>query len=307
MKNRALISLAMAFTFAAPGPATARAVPETITLAGATSAEGIASGIGSTFLAGDLVLGDIYRGSTRSGSASLFIDAPDGRMAVGMKVDAERNLLIVAGGFTGQAYVYDARTGADVAVVQLADPALGTIINDVVVTDDAAWFTDSLQPVLRHVAIGSDGSIGSPSTLTLAGPAANLTGPLFNLNGIAASPDGKALVVSHSGDGRLYRVDPRTGTSAAITGAELPFVDGILVEGNRLWAVQNFLDRVVELRLESDLSSAVVERVIRSSSFDVPASVARVGGHLAVVNMHLDAETLEPRPGVTFEVVLVRA
>ena len=307
MKNRALFSLAIAFTIAAPGPATTRAVPDTITLAGASSAEGIASGIGSSFFAGDLVLGDIYRGSTRSGSASLFIDAPDGRMAVGMKVDAERNLLIVAGGFTGQAFAYDARTGVDIAVVELADPALGTIINDVVVTDDAAWFTDSLQPVLHRVPIASDGTIGSPSTLTLSGPAANLTGPLFNLNGIAASPDGKALVVSHSGDGRLYRVDPRTGASAAITGAELPFVDGILVEGNRLWAVQNFLDRVVELRLGSDLSSAVVERVIRSSSFDVPASVAKVGGHLVVVNMHLDPETLEPRPDVSFDVVLVRA
>ncbi len=227
-------------------------------------------------------------------------------MAVGMKVDAARNLLIVAGGFTGQTYVYDAQTGADVAVVQLADPTLRTIISDVALTSDAAWFTDSSQPLLYRMPLAPDGSIGSPTTLSLSGPAANLTGPFFNLNGIAASPDGRMLIVSHSGDGQLYRVDPRTGASAAIPGAELPFVDGILVEGSRLWAAQSFLDRIVELHLAPDLSAAAVERVITSSLFDVPASVARVGGHLAAVNMHLDPDTLEPPPGVTFDVVLVR-
>ena len=38
----------------------------------------------------------------------------------------------------------NARTGADVAVLQLANPGLGsTIINDVIVAGGAAWFTDS--------------------------------------------------------------------------------------------------------------------------------------------------------------------
>ena len=115
------------------GTVAARPFPDLITLPGATSAEGIATGIGSSFFAGDLFKGDIYLGDLRSGTASLFIDAPDGRMALGLKVDVHDNLLFVAGGFTGQAYVYDARTGADVAVLQLANPALGTAINDVIV------------------------------------------------------------------------------------------------------------------------------------------------------------------------------
>src|SRR6202795_2309697 len=100
------------------GSASAKPFPDTITLPGATSAEGIATGIGSTFFAGDLFKGDIYRGDLRSGSASLFIDAPDGRMALGMKVDVPHDRLVVAGGFTGQGYVYNARTGADIATLQ---------------------------------------------------------------------------------------------------------------------------------------------------------------------------------------------
>src|ERR1700675_4664580 len=101
-----------------PGVASATSFRGTITLPGATSAEGIATGIGSSFYAGDLFKGDIYRGDLRAGTASLFIDAPDGRMALGMKVDVPDNLLFVAGGFTGQGYVYNATTGADKATLQ---------------------------------------------------------------------------------------------------------------------------------------------------------------------------------------------
>jgi len=284
------------------GPAAARSFPETITLPGATSAEGIATGRGSSFFAGDLFKGDIYRGDLRSGAVSLFVDAPDGRMALGLKVDVPHDLIFVAGGFTGQGYVYDARTGKDVAVLSLVDPALGTVINDVIVADGAAWFTDSAQPHLYRVAIGADGSIGAPTTLVVTGPAAHLTGP-FNMNGIAATANGKTLIVAHSADGALYTVDPATGASVAIAGADVPNVDGILFEAGRLWAVQNFNNQVTELRLSSDLASATVERIITSDRFQVPTTVARDGSRLAVVNAKFD--TGFPPTATSFEVVLV--
>ncbi len=284
------------------GTATAKSFPETITLPGATSAEGIATGIGSSFFAGDLFKGDIYQGDLRSGLASLFVDAPGGRMAVGMTVDVPHDLLLVAGGFTGQGYAYDARTGADVAVLQLANPALGTVINDVVVADGAAWFTDSVQPHLYRVPIAADGSIGTPSTLVITGPAANISAD-FNMNGIAATPSGKTLIVAHSGDGTLYTVNPETGASAAIADADVPFVDGILFEAGRLWAVQNFLNQVTELKLSSDLSRATVEGIITSPLFHVPTTVARHGSRLALVNAKFD--TGFPPTATSFEVVIV--
>jgi len=284
------------------GTATAKSFPETITLPGATSAEGIATGIGSSFFAGDLFKGDIFRGDLRSGSASLFVDAPDGRMALGMKVDVRHDLLFVAGGFTGQAYVYDARTGDDVAVLQLANPALGTAINDVIVAGGAAWFTDSFHPNLYRVPIGADGSIGASSMLVVSGPAAHLSGD-FNMNGIAASPNGKTLIVAHSGDGTLYTVNPETGVSAAIANADVPFVDGILFEAGRLWAVQNSLNQVTELKLSSDLSRATVEGVITSPLFKVPTTVARHGSRLALVNAKFD--TGFPPTATSWEAVIV--
>jgi len=186
--------------------------------------------------------------------------------------------------------------------VDLTDPALGTIINDVALSRDAAWFTDSVQPHLYRVPIAPDGAVGTPSTLVLTGPAAHLSGE-FNLNGIAATPDGKTLIVAHSGDSTLYTVDPATGASAAIAGADVPLVDGILLEAGRLWAVQNFLNQVTEQRLSPDLSSATVQQVITSPLLQVPTTVARHGNTLALVNAKFD--TGFPPKADQYEVVLI--
>ena len=62
-----------------------------ITLPGATGAEGIAAGEGDTFFAGDLLNGNIFRGDIDKGKAKLFITAPEGRAAVGMKVDRDND------------------------------------------------------------------------------------------------------------------------------------------------------------------------------------------------------------------------
>ena len=107
--------LLLALVAALAAPAAAARPAQVIILPGATSAEGIAAGGGATFYAGDLFAGDIFRGNLQRGTAERFIDAPTGRMAAGMKADVAHDLLFVAGGFTGQAYIYDTRSGATVA------------------------------------------------------------------------------------------------------------------------------------------------------------------------------------------------
>jgi sugar lactone lactonase YvrE len=272
--------------------------PEVIVLPGANSAEGIATGAGSTFYAGELFTGDIFRGDLRSGEAEPFIQAPAGRQALGLKADLRHDLLFVAGGFTGQGYVYELSTGAAVAAFQL-----GTIINDVVVSKDAAWFTDSAQPHLYRVPIGPGGTLGTPSTLVVEGPAAS-TEFDFNLNGIAATPNGKTLIVAHSGLGALFTVDPESGDSSRIEGVAVPSVDGILFESGRLYAVQNVLNQIAEIKLSPDLSSGSVANLITNSNFQVPTTVARHGNLLAAVNAKFD--TGFPPSADTYEVVIVR-
>jgi hypothetical protein len=272
--------------------------PELIELPGATSAEGVATGAGSTFYAGDLLAGDIFRGDLDTGDVALFIDAPEGRAALGLKADVANDLLFVAGGATGQAYVYDLTSGATVATYDL-----GVFINDVVVTKDAAWFTDTNQPHLYRVPIGRRGTLGAAETLVLSGPAAD-TSFDFNLNGIAASENGKTLIVAHSGLGALFTVDPDTGESALIAGVEVASVDGILLEGRRVYAVQNFLNQIAIVNLSADLSSGEVTDVITSPLFQVPTTVARYANRLVTVNAKFD--TGFPPTADSYEVVQVR-
>jgi sugar lactone lactonase YvrE len=169
----AALPLLLGFLTVLAVPAAAARPAEAILLPGASSAEGIAAGRGTTFYAGDLLQGDIFRGDVRRGSAELFIDAPDpeGRWAVGMATSNAHELLFVASGLTGQGYVYDTGSGATVASYQLADAA-ASFVNDVTVTKDGAWFTDSLQAQLYFVPVSGAGVPGPARTLALSGPAA---------------------------------------------------------------------------------------------------------------------------------------
>jgi hypothetical protein len=82
----------------------------------------------------------------------------------------------------------------------------------------------------------------------------------------------------------------------------VPAVDGIVLQGRRLWAVQN-TNQVTRIRLAADLSSGVVEKVITSDLFQVPTTAALFGSRLAVVNAKFD--TGLPPTAKQFEVVVV--
>jgi hypothetical protein len=294
-----LVVLLGALTVTATTASAARP-DEQIVLPGATSAEGIARGVGSTFYAGDLFLGDIYRGDLQRRTAALFVDAPAGRMAVGMAVDVRHGLLFVAGGFDGTAHVYDAKTGASVATYDFTDRP--SLINDVALTRKGAWFTDSMNAQLYFVPISPTGVLGAQRALQLSGPAADTSGDVNN-NGIQSTPNGKTLIVAHSEQGALNTVDPTTGASRTIAGVSVPSVDGILLQGGQLFAVQNFLNQIAEVRLSPDLTSGTVEKVVTSPLFQVPTTVARFGDRLAAVNAKFD--TGIPPTADQYELIIV--
>jgi sugar lactone lactonase YvrE len=172
----------------------------------------------------------------------------------------------------------------------------------VTVTRRGAWFTDSRQAQLYFVPVSRAGIPGASfRTLAVSGPAADTSGD-FNLNGIQATANGKTLIVAHSANGQLYRVDPRTGASATIAGVSVPQVDGIVLQGRRLWAVQN-TNQVTRIRLAAALSSGVVDKVITSALFQVPTTAALFGSRLAVVNAKFD--TGIPPTADQYEVIVV--
>lgn len=304
---RKILALPLVLALLALVPvAPAAAATKVIVLPGASSAEGIAAGEGSTFYAGDLVAGDIFRGDIRRGTAELFIDAPEGTEAAGMAVDTRHDLLFVAGGPVltggmGRAYVYSTRTGATVATYNLGEPGT-SLVNDVTITPFGAWFTDSLQPRLYFVPIVR-GVPGPVRTLELSGPAAGQSGA-FHLNGITSTPSGSTLLVANA-LGELCRINPVTGASEVIPGVTVPSSDGLELSGRQLWVVQSFYNQVSRWRLSADLTSGTADGVITDPAFQIPLTAAKFGDRLAVVNSHLDTGLPPNHP--TYEVIVVNA
>jgi outer membrane protein assembly factor BamB len=279
--TRLLLVFAAAATFAATAVAGPSAdFPKRINLPNGFQPEGIANE-GETFYVGSIPTGAVYRGSLRTGRGAILVQAREGRSAIGLKVS--RGLLFVAGGRTGSAFVYNAETGRAIATYRLSTG--DSFINDVVVTEDAAWFTDSFKPVLYRLPLRENGRPGPRSaleTVTLSGDYVHQDG--FNVNGIdAASSD--TLVIVQSSTGTLFTVTPEGVTKKIDLGSEsVPNGDGILLDGRRLFVVQNQLNVVARIMLDENLASGRVVRRISDRALDVPTTAADLGNRLYVVN-----------------------
>jgi sugar lactone lactonase YvrE len=256
--------------------------PDVIALPTGFRPEGVAIS-GTSLFVGSIPTGRVFKADITTGQGSVFVNPPTGRSSIGMKVDG-RGRLFVAGGATGQAYVYDAGTGADIAVYSLATGT--TFINDVTLAPDAAWFTDSRNPFLYKVPINSDGSLGAQATVTplpLTGDFVFVDGQ-NNANGIAATPDGGTLIIVSIG--KLFTVNPATGGTKEIQlgGENVTNGDGILLQGQTLYVVQNRLNQVAVITLSADLATGTVTQRVGSPVFDVPTTVAASDGSLYLPN-----------------------
>jgi sugar lactone lactonase YvrE len=275
--------------------------PEVIQLPVGFRPEGIEIGRGTTFYVGSVANGAIFRGDLRSGSGAVVIPSEAGKAATGIELDRHKRLF-VAGAATGNAYVYDAETGALVRTYELAAPP--TFINDVVVTHNAAYFTDSQKAVLYRVAIGPGGALGNAQTIPLSGDYVHVSGA-FNLNGIDATPSGRTLVAVQTVNGRLYRINPATGFARLISlgGESVPNGDGILLAGKTLYVVQNQLNLVAVIKLTSGLVSGSVLTRLSDPDFSVPTTIDDFGKRLYAVNARFGV----PNPdAATYQVVQMR-
>lgn len=296
-RTRRITSAALAAALVAGVGATAaaRPFPEVIPLPDAWAAEGVATGPGSAVYAGSLASGAIWKGDLRTGEGAVLVPGAPGSVSVGLK--HSQGLLFVAGGPTGQISVYDADTGA---VVETYDVGGSGFVNDVTVTRQAAWFTDSFRPVLYRLPLKSGLPAGVPEEVPLSGDWDQIPGT-FNANGIAATANGKSLLVINSTSGVLYKVAPKTGIAAAVaTDTALTSGDGILLRGKELSVVRNRLNQIAVLRLSPDLGSATLVDTLTDPDFAVPTTVASFGGTLYAVNARF-GET-DPK---SFEIVKV--
>lgn len=292
----AVAVLGVALSVPLAGAAQAQPFPDQLDLPPGFQPEGITIGPGATAYLGSLADGDIYAVDLRTGERTLVSEGP-GSPSVGLKID-NQGRLFVAGGPSGTGRVIDVETGD---IIQEYTFASGqTFINDVVLTRDFAWFTDSMQAQLYGVPLGPGGSPGDPAdvvTLPLAGDWMQAEG--FNANGIAETPDRKALLVVQSNTGFLFRVDPETGVATRVDLGDTLVTggDGLLVRGNTLYVVQGRLNQVSVISLDADGTSGVLVDTLTSMNFDVPTTVAAFGNSLYLPNARF---TTSPEPDTAY-------
>ena len=250
---------------------------------------------GAQFYVGSIPSGAIYRGDLGTARGGLLVRGGEGRSAIGIEV--ERGWVFAAGGETGKAFVYSVRTGNLEAELNLTTEE--TFVNDVVVTREAAWFTDSLDAVLYRVGLNDSGGPAGQTaveTVRLSGDFRLQEG--FNINGIDATPNGKQLVIVQSNTGLLFTVDPSTGETQTIDldGATVENGDGILLQGRRLYVVRNQDNQIAVVRLARGLREGSIVRRITSSQFDVPTTIATRGRWLYAVNARFGTDPTSETP-----------
>ena len=249
-------------------------------------------GNGTTFYVGSIPTGAIYQGDLETGEGGLMVPAKEGGSAIGLAFDSRTGYLFASGGGTGSAAVYDTSSGELVTEYKFTSEA--TFVNDVVVTPGAAYFTDSSRPVLYRVPLSPDGRPGEPSAFEeiALGGEFSFVANSFNSNGIGATPDGEWLIVVHSAQGELYRVDSSPGDASRIDlGDEiLTNGDGILLDGHTLYVVQNRMNQIAIVELDADMASGTVVRTITDPAFRVPTTIAAFGNWLYAVNARFGVE-----------------
>lgn len=220
MKARLLVSLLLALSLAAaavsgaaveskrhkhPGGAhqAELELPDRLDLPQGWQPEGIAAGRRFDLYVGSIPTGAVLRLDARTGATEIVVPGGPGRAAIGLKLD-HRKRLFVAGATTGKAFVYDARSGAELAQFQLSVPGQPSFVNDVVLTRRTAYFTDSQRSAIYAV----DTRLRRARTIELPDIPNE---PGNNLNGIVATPDGGTLLAVQTNAGRLVEDRPGGG------------------------------------------------------------------------------------------------
>ena len=274
-------------------PATAApAFPDTVALPADFSPEGIAGGPGTTFYAGSRpgpTGGAVYVGDLRTGEGELLVAPTPGGASIGMAYDDATGVLWVAGGPTGTVTGYDGQTGEVVARYTAPASPTGRFLNDVAISGDSVYVTDSLNAELVVVP-RRDGDVDgdAPELLPLTGDWSQAAG--FNANGIRTLPGGDLLVVD---GGALLVVDPATGVADRLeqtAGRTLTAGDGLELRGSTLWVVYGFGEdsvAVVDLDLAAGTfatTGALTKDEPVADDLERPTTALFAAGSLWVVN-----------------------
>ncbi|MFC7549622.1 SMP-30/gluconolactonase/LRE family protein [Plantactinospora sp. GCM10030261] len=235
--------------------------------------------------------GDLYRGHVTRDRLHPFASGGSERpFAAGVHPD-RRGWIFVAARATLDVHGRDGRllarrTGS-------SGPVGETFLNDLVVTRDAVYVTDSTNAVLWRAALRGHRLGSLERWLDLRSLVPGMPAQYFFLNGIDATPDGRALIVASQGLESLIRVDVTTRTASLIDLGGTSFgPDGLVLRGNHVYAVLNYAapdgQGVYVARLNDDLTTGKIIAGVVDPAFDSPTTLALHDRRVYVVNSQFD-------------------
>lgn len=246
--------------------------------------EGIAfdSGSDALFVSG-AGTGEILRIDRATGEVTPFVEATGAQFSV-LGLEVADGQLWVAGAGTGEIRAYSLADGSLTLTVTTGE---GGLLNDLVVSSTGdVYVTDSNRPVLYRLPAGS----------TSAEEWLDFSGTDFeyaegaNANGIVITEDDASLIIAQLNTGQLWHVDVATQAVSEIDAGEtFPGADGLVLDGNTLYVVQNGADQVSVVELSADFTSGTVSSVLTHDDFNMPATAVLVDGQLIVTNTQFGA------------------
>jgi Cu-Zn family superoxide dismutase len=253
--------------------------------------------------------GTIYRGHVDRPSLGVFLaGGVDGRAsALGLALYRQESLFI-AGGATGLAFVYGLETRRLLGrVAPPPDDAQDgripgrSLLNDVATCRDAAYFTDSVQPLIYRLPASTIGSpfdkdgVLDPWLDLRAGAVIDYRprpGPLgaMNLNGIVATPDCRYLLTIQMNTGYLYRIeiDSRAIQRVKVVGDDLVGGDGLVLSDHTLLVIRSGGEQIVRLEMTHTWTQASKQTFPSPPGLLAPTGGAILDDRLLVVNSQLD-------------------
>ena len=297
----ALLSALLGITLVAPAEAKPRhRWPDRIELPVGFLPEGITIGKAPVAYLGSRADGDILAVDLKTGERKIVSEGPGpGNPSVGLKID-RRGLLYVAGGTAGTGRVVSARTGEIFASYNFTS-LRPSFVNDVVLSDRYAWFTDSSNPQLYRVERTRNGKRAQRAevkTVPLRGDWAQLP-DVNNANGIAADARrpraaGHQLHAQVSCSGSTRAPESRSRSTSAAP--SLTNGDGLLLKGRTLYVVRNRLNLIEVVHLDRRGTEGEVVETLTSPDFDVPTTVAAYKGSLYLPNARFGTITAPQTP-----------
>lgn len=225
-------------------------------------------------------------------------DALTGFKITGVKYCAKQSALFVAGALYGRAYImYLKQNNSTYIVTQRIELQLGqgTYINDVALSQDKVFFSDSWKPRLYSIPRFS-GSRQQPPPVSVynLGPEMTPPGPLmFGSNGLAVAKS-NIVIVANFPQGALYRVELTSTGSSLVSRVQLsnvrPFSflpDGLLmVNGTTMYIGDNMTNQVLVVKFSNDYHQANVTCSIQSKHYSGVTTVAMQDNYLWAANAH---------------------